>query len=170
MLNKNIISKLVFYIITTLLLLITFIPYSVSEYYNYLPEILLSFVFYFYTYQKEPKSYLYIFIITFIYDANQNNIMGFTAVSYFFTLYLFNLQKKIFWYKDFYQIWIGFMIFILEFYIINNIIYFLINNIAPNITNLIINIIITIITYPILHIVYFYLSNLLNKNNATKSI
>lgn len=170
MFSKKLISNLFFYIIATLLLLVTFVPYSISEHYNYLPEILLSFIFYFYTYQKEPKSYLYIFIIAMIYDANQNNIIGFTAVSYLLTLYLFNLQKKIFWYKNFYQIWIGFVIFTLEFNIINNIIYFLINNITPNITNLVINNIITIITYPLLHIIYFYLSNLFNKNNVTKSI
>ena len=170
MLNKNIILNLIFYIITTLLLLIAFIPYSISEYYSYLPEILLSFTFYFYTYQKEPKSYLYIFIIALIYDAHYNHIIGFTALSYFLTLYLFNLQKKIFWYKNFYQIWVGFIIFILEFKIINNIIYFFVNNITPNFSNLITNLFLTIITYPILHIIYFYLSNILNKNNATKSI
>ena len=161
---------LVFYFTITLLLLTQYSTYSINIYYNYLPAIGISFIFYFYTYKKSPLPYLFLFFIAIIHDASRNYIIGSTAIVYFLTLYLFKLQKKIFWYQNFREVWIGFIIYAIEFNIINNIIYFFISHHIPDIKNLIITNLITIITYPIFHIIYYYLSFLLDKSNATESI
>lgn len=154
-----------FYCISVILLLIKYAPYSVSSFYSYFPLIEICFIFYFYVFRTNYAVYLLIFLMTIIFDTIDNNIIGSTALIVFLTLYIFAFQKKLFWYNNFKEIWIGFTVFLIEFNIIKILIYFLVNQSYTDFQNLIYVNIITILFYPILHNIFYYLSLLLEKNH-----
>lgn len=168
MLEFSFLKKYLFYFLSVTILLAKYIPHTTNQFHSYFPLIEVSFIFFFYVFKTNYVPYLLLFMVSIILDSINGNVIGSTAIVIFLTLYLFEFQRKLFWYHNFKEIWVGFFVFLLEFNAIQILIYFLINNKTFDFLNLFYVNIITLLIYPVLHNMFYALSLLLDKNYDSK--
>jgi len=153
-----------FYISAFLLLLVRFVPYSMESVRLFFPLIEIAFLYYFYIYREARPLYVFLFAVTLLYDSFNNYLIGSNATIFFLTLFFFKLQEKLFLFDNFNEIWVGFIIFIIEITLVKLAIMFFVNGIVPDYKILTLTSISTVILYPVLHNFFHYLAYLLNDN------
>ena len=162
--NYHYAKLLLFYLICFLFLLLEYMPQS-----NYVlnmikPNLIASFLFYFYIYKQKKISYLLIFIISLIYDSLTNHDIGSSALCFFLTLTIFEYQKKIFYFNHFHELWLAYIIFLIEFLFFKTIITYYLNIEVVNLQSLLLSALTSSLFYPILHNLYYFTSQLIDDN------
>ncbi len=155
------ISYPLFYALATLFLMIPYVPFSFSELGRFFPEFISPFIFFFYVYFKDRPNYFFIFIIAIIIDALHNMLIGTTTVTCFLSLLLFHYQRKLFYFKEFTEIWISFSFFTMQFTVVNLLIINSANDLPIDLGLVLFKLLGTILLYPLLHNLLLFLAALL---------
>lgn len=164
--NPKLIS---FYLINYAIIFFAYIPHHFGFVNTYFPALDVMFIFYFYSYKNLDLSYSFIFINALLIDAISQNVLGTTALIYFFIIYIFSFQQKIFFFKSFTEIWLAFFLFTTQYFLLESLLNFFITGRSTNIQLTSIEFLASIALYPFFHLLYQTLSNVLISHRYAQS-
>ena len=147
-----------FYLLNYTIIFLAYIPYHFPFISTYFPALDIMFLFYFYSYKRANLSYSFVFFLALLSDAISQNILGTTALIYFFIIFIFSYQQKIFFFKSFTEIWLAFFFFLLQFTLLEALLNVFTTERSVNIQLTILQLLISVALYPLFHLLYQTLS------------
>jgi rod shape-determining protein MreD len=166
--TKILIKQIIFYIILSIIIVTKFLSYKIDNITNYFPALEICFIYFFYTYLEEKISYFFVFIISLLFDALTLSNIGTHGLIYFVVFAAIYFQRKIFLFKNFTEIWVLFIVFLIEFNIVQNFIFSFNKNYNFDFIQLLTSCIITILVYPIMHNIFLFLHKNLYLHNKNE--